>query len=166
MTTLIVYSTKYGCTEKCAKTLAEKLSGTTEMLNLRVGNVSDLTQYDKVVIGGSIYAGKIQKEVSDFCSHNLNVLKRKRIGLFICGMLQEQAEPELHNSYPPELLAHAVAKEFFGGELKFKQLNFVERLAVKMVSKADKIVPLDTTKDISAISDVNIDRFAQLMNNV
>jgi hypothetical protein len=39
--------------------------------------------FDKVVNGDSIYISKIQKEVTEFCSSNLNALKEKKVGLFI-----------------------------------------------------------------------------------
>lgn len=159
MNTLIAYSTKYGCTEKCATILSEKLTGKVDLCNLKVAKVVDLSQYDKVIIGGSIYIGKIQREVSEFCLKNLNELKEKKIGLFICCMRDgDIAETELNNSFPQQLLSHAVAREYFGGEFIFKKMNPIERFIVKRVSKIDK--------DMSNISEENINRFAQLMNNV
>jgi len=59
MNILIAYATKYGCTEKCAAVLSEKLTGKVDLCNLKGGRASDLTQYEKVIIGGSIYMGKI-----------------------------------------------------------------------------------------------------------
>lgn len=165
MKTLIAYATKYGSAERCAKILAEKLSGDVELCNLAIIKTKDLSRYDKVIIGGSIYAGRIQKHVTEFCSNNLNVLKQKKIGLFVCGMLSDQAEAELSNAFAPELLNQAVVKEFFGGELKFQKINFVEKFMVKMVSKMDKNRPtIDTTRDFSMISEETIDRFARTMN--
>ena len=167
MNTLIAYATKYGCTEKCAAILSEKLTGKVDLCNLKERKAIDLSQYDKVVIGGSIYAGKVRKEVSEFCSENHNLLKNKKLGLFICGMLEDQAETELNNSFSQELLTNAVAKNFFGGEFQFKKMKFMEKFIVKMVSKADKNRPvIDTGKDISTVSEQTISRFANTMNNV
>ncbi|WP_407312702.1 flavodoxin domain-containing protein [Desulfosporosinus sp. SB140] len=165
MNTLIAYATKYGSVEKCTKTLAEKLMGNVEQYNLAIVKPKDLSGYDNVIIGGSIYAGRIQKPVTEFCLKNLEVLKQKKIGLFICGMLSDQAEAELNKAFAPELLTIAVIKEFFGGELKFQKINFVERFMVKMVSKMDKSRPaIDTTRDFSTISEETILRFAQVIN--
>lgn len=101
MNTLIVYSTKYGCTEKCASILSKKLMGKVELCNLKIGSIPNLSEYDKVIIGGSIYIGKIQKEVSEFCSRNLDVLKDKKIGLFICAMQKDDAiETEINTAFP------------------------------------------------------------------
>ncbi|NLY38245.1 MAG: hypothetical protein GX044_02975 [Firmicutes bacterium] len=65
METLIAYSTRYGCVEKCAKMLAEKLDGKVTLVNLLKMRV-DPAPYERVIVGGSIYIGKIQKEVRDF----------------------------------------------------------------------------------------------------
>ena len=35
MKTLIIYSTKYGCTEKRVKTLSERLTGEVELINIK-----------------------------------------------------------------------------------------------------------------------------------
>ncbi len=35
MNTLIVYASKYGCTEKCARLLADQLTGTVELHHLK-----------------------------------------------------------------------------------------------------------------------------------
>ncbi len=158
MKTLIIYATKYGCTEKCASALSKKLMGKVELCNLKTGNIPNLSEYDKVIIGGSIYIGNIQKEVRAFCSTNLNVLKDKKIGLFICAMQKDDAiETEINTAFPQELLDRAIAREYFGGEFIFKNMNFLDRMIVKKVSKIDK--------DTSNIIEVNIDRLSQLMNN-
>ena len=158
MNTLIVYSTKYGCTEKCASILSKKLMGKVELCNLKIGSIPNLAEYDKVIIGGSIYIGKIQKEVSEFCSRNLDVLKDKKIGLFICAMQKDDViQTEINTAFPQELLARATAREHFGGEFIFKNMNFLDRMIVKKVSKIDK--------DTSNIIEINIDKLSQLMNN-
>lgn len=159
MNTLIAYATKHGCTEKCASILSEKLTGEVELYNLKEIKNVDISKYDKVIIGGSIYIGKIQKEVSDFSLTRLNQLKEKKVGLFICGMREgKTAETELKDSFPTELYSMATARGVFGGEFIFKKMNFFERLIVKKVSKVEK--------DVSNISEENINEFAELMNNV
>lgn len=158
MKTLIAYGTKYGCTEKCAQNLSEKLVEKADLCNLKTVKDIDLSQYNKVIIGGSIYMGKIQKEVSKFCSNNLDALKDKKVGLFICCMGEgDVPQTELNNSFPNELIAKSIAKESFGGEFIFKKMGFMHKLIVKKVSKVEQ--------DKSNISEENINRLVQLMNN-
>ena len=78
MKTLIAYGSKHGAAAKCAVILKEKIRGEVEMINLQqIQNIA-LKDYDNVIIGGSIYAGAIQKQVTAFCSQNLEILKQKK----------------------------------------------------------------------------------------
>lgn len=156
MNTLIVYGTKHGCAEKCAGILAQRLGGKADVKNLKGIGELDLSQYSNVIIGGSIYVGKIQKEVSEFCTRNIEALKNKKLGLFICGMQNEAYEAEFNAAFPKELLEISSAKEFFGGEFIFKKASFFERMAIKMIAKTDK--------DVLNISDGAIDSMAKKMS--
>ncbi len=157
MSTLIAYGTKYGFTKKCAEMLAEKLGEKADICDLS-SNRPDLAQYDKVIIGGSIYAGRIRKSAVRFCTENLNTLKSKKIGLFICGMADgENARKQLESSFPKELLSVAVAKESFGGEYDFNKMNFLERFIIRMISGSGK--------NQSRVMEDNIARFAEQMKN-
>ena len=157
MKTLIVYGTKYGCTEKQAKSLVENLKGEVELYNLKKVKDINLSRYDKVVIGGSIYMGKIQKEVRGFCLNYLDQLKNKKVGLFICCMGEgEIGKTQLKDCFPEELSNKAIVKENFGGEFIFENMNFIDKLIAKKVSKVDK--------DTSNILKDNIERFIKLMN--
>lgn len=159
MSTLIVYASKYGCTEKCVELLSKDLMEKAELVNLKHITNVDLSKYDKVIIGGSIYIGKIQKEVTDFCNKNLDILKNKNIGLFICGMQEGEAiKTELEQNFPKELLAIAKTKEYLGGEFSFDKMNFMEKMIVKKVAKI--------TESKSFILGDNIHKFAQKMNTI
>lgn len=155
MNTLIVYATKYGSTQKCAAILAEKLAGKVDLIDLKKDKLNDLSSYDQIVIGGSIYMGKIRKEVKNFCTQNMHILNEKKIGLFICCMQDEAAQ--LNSAFPEELLKKAVAKENFGGELIIEKMGPLDKFITKAVAK--------TEKDRSRILIENIDRFAGVMNN-
>lgn len=157
MSTLIAYATKYGFTKTCAEILAKKLDEKVEICDLG-GKAPNPAEYDKVIIGGSIYAGKIQKAAARFCTENLDTLKGKKLGLFITGIAEgDDARKQLDSSFPKELLAVAVAKESFGGECNYEKMNFMERLIVK------KITGLNQSQ--SRIAEDNITHFADQMNN-
>jgi len=159
MKTLIIYASKHGCTEKCSKLLMDKLNGEVKIVDIKKETIPDVTLFDNIIIGGSVYMGRIQKEVNQFCLKNISVLKKKKLGFFICCMGENDvAEKQINTSFPEELLTNAVAKEYFGGEFIFKKMNFFERFIVKKVSKTDK--------DKSTVSKESINRFAQLINNI
>ena len=158
MSALIAYASKHGCTERCAKKLAERLDERVDMYNLKSGKPLDISQYDKVIIGSSVYVGKVHKEATEFCTKNLGELGNKIVGLFICGSQEGEAlKLELDCAYPQELQSKAVAIECFGGEYTFSKMNFMEKTIVKLIAK--------TNKDTSNIKDDKIDSFAQIMKN-
>ncbi|MDP3386289.1 MAG: flavodoxin domain-containing protein [Eubacteriales bacterium] len=157
MKTLIAYASKYGCTEKCAQLLEKELNGDVTMLDLKKVSSVNLDTFDNIIIGGSIYISKIQKEVTAFCMNNLNELSRKNIGLFICGMQEKEIiATELDSNYPPELLERAVVKASFGGEFTIEKMNFLEKTIVKKIAK--------TTVSKSEIDEDAIRHFAQRIN--
>lgn len=157
MNTLIAYASKNGCTQSCAEKLAKRLEGKVELHDLKSGKAVNLSDYDKVIVGGSVYVGKVQKEASDFCTQNMEALKNKKLGLFICGMQSEEnLAMELNAAYPQELMANAVARECFGGEFIMKKLGFMEKAIVKVVAK--------TNQDTSNIREDIIEGFAKAMN--
>ena len=159
MKTLIIYASKHGCTEKCSRLLMDKLNGEVKIVDIKKERVPELALFDNIIIGGSVYIGKIQKEVKQFCLKNISVLKKKKLGFFICCMSENDiAEKEIDTSFPEELLTNAVARGYFGGEFIFKKMNVFERFIIKKISKTDK--------DSSTISKENINKFAQLINNV
>lgn len=168
MNTLIVYSTKHGSAKKCAEILAKKFTGKVDLCNLKCDSIPNLTEYDKVIVGGSIYAGTLTKDSKDFCTKNLDELKGKQLGFYICCMNKKEAGKQINNAFPKELLDLAWAKESFGGEFKFSEMNLMEKLITKVVSKAlakeDASLTIDTKKDLSLLSEETINKFSQLMN--
>lgn len=168
MKTLIAYTTKYGATAKCVEMLERKLKGAVDVVDLQKSKALDLTQYDKIIIGGSIYAGSIQKQVTDFCNQNLALLQTKKIALFISCMSEPAAPAQIQKSFPQELLDIAVFKGSLGGEFNFSKMNFIEKMIIKVALQSllkDKPGATFTTKkDISDISKDKIEELALAMN--
>lgn len=157
MSILIAYGTKYGFTKKCAEILAKKLNEKADICDLNVSNPNP-AQYDIIIIGGSIYAGKIRKPVKRFCSENLDVLKSKKIGLFVCGLAEgDNALKQLKSVYPKELVSISIAKENFGGECNYNKMNFFERFIMKRITGSNK--------NQIKLDDKSIASFALQINN-
>ncbi|MDX8341554.1 flavodoxin domain-containing protein [Draconibacterium sp. IB214405] len=141
MKTLITYCTTHGCTEKTANELKQFLGGEVVLVNLKKEAVPELESFDRIIIGGSIHAGQIQKKVKDFCNQNLKKLQDKELGLFICCMEEgEKAEIQLQDAFPEILLRNAKATAYLGGEFNFNKMNFFQKLIVKKVAKVDNSV--------------------------
>jgi menaquinone-dependent protoporphyrinogen oxidase len=158
MSTLIAYASKYGCTERCAEKLGQGFDEKVDLYNLKSGKSLDIAQYDKVIIGSSVYVGKVHKEATEFCTKNLEALGNKKVGMFICGSQEgDSLKQELQLAYPQELQSKAVAIECFGGEYVFGKMNFIEKTIVKVIAKSNK--------DSSTINDDKINNFIQIMKN-
>lgn len=157
--TLIAFAGKHGCAEECAGTLAKKIGGDTVIWNLKEKRQFDLGGFDKIVIGGSIYAGRIMKEAKEFARKNEAVLEGKTLGLFICGTAEgDTAKQQLEGAFPPSLYEAALAKESFGGRLVMSKMNFFEKKIIKAVTKVES--------DMSNLSEETIDRFAKTIREV
>lgn len=139
MKTLIAYSTTHGCTEKTSRELKKYLGGEVALVNLKLEINPSLDKFERIIVGGSIHAGKIQKRVKEFCSKNINELISKELGLFICCMEQgETAQKQLMEAYPEELFRSAKSVAVFGGEFDFERMNFLEKMIVKKVAHVKK----------------------------
>jgi menaquinone-dependent protoporphyrinogen oxidase len=132
MRTLIAYRTKYGTTAECARTLAQKIGGEVTLADLAREPRASAAGYDVVLIGGSIYGGKIQRQVVSFCERNRPALLAGRAGLFLCCLFTgEEAAVQMQASFPDWLLAHAFSRVFPGGRVTYDRLSLLDRLLVR-----------------------------------
>jgi menaquinone-dependent protoporphyrinogen oxidase len=157
MSTLIVYITTHGCTEKAAQMLKEQLKDDVTIVNLKKSSRPDLSSFDTIIIGGSIHAGRIQGRVKRFCQAHLDTLKQKRLGLFLCCMEEgDTAQKQFDEAFPAELRTHAAVTGLFGGEFDFDKMSFFYRAIIKKMA--------GTTENVSKIKKDNIHQFAAKLN--
>ncbi|WP_243347751.1 flavodoxin domain-containing protein [Parabacteroides sp. FAFU027] len=142
MKTAIIYISHHGTTEKVANFLAEKSKQDVEVISLKKVKNPDLSTYDRIILGGSIHAGGIQKRMKKFVEANLQTLLQKEFGLFICCMdpHKEKQELEFEQAFPNELKEAAKAKGIMGGEFCFERMNFLEKIIVKKVAGVSESV--------------------------
>ncbi len=139
MKVLIAYRTRYGTTAACARQLADRIDAETTLADLRgqgrrprSSAAPSPDSADVVLIGGSIYGGRIQREVPAFCERHREVLLARPVGLFICCLYRgEHAMAELEAAFPGWLLAHAFARSLLGGEVHPERLSFLDRLLLR-----------------------------------
>lgn len=154
MRTVIIYATKHGCTDKCAYTLANELETDIKLVNLETERNINITEYEAVIIGGSIHVGMINKKVKSFIDKNLDTLSKKKLGLFLCCMYEgEKALEQFQNAFPEIIRNKAVAHGLFGGEFDFDKMNFLEKAIVKKVANVEQ--------SVSNINYANIKAFAE-----
>jgi menaquinone-dependent protoporphyrinogen oxidase len=160
MNIAVIYISKHGTTEKVANIIAEKLVGNqVSFFNLREDKRPDISSFEGIILGVSIYASQSSKLMQTFVKNQIEMLTTKRVGLFVCGMEpgKEKRQQELENAYPLSLRQCAVTNYFLGGEFLFEKMNFFERFVIKRIAKTDK--------SISQIDEDAIDKFvAEFIN--
>ena len=150
----IIYSTKHGCADKCAHTLANEIETNTALINLESSTDANLSEFDTIILGGSIHAGMINKRVKKFIEKNYDKLLDKKLGLFLCCLFDgEKALEQFQDAFPESLRNKAVAQGLVGGELDFDKMNFFEKAIVKKVANMES--------SMSNINYANIKDFAE-----
>lgn len=135
MKTLILYATKYGSTEEVARRLRKQLDGEVTLVNVMTNPVCSPELYNTVILGGSIYMGKVQKQLTNYIKKNINVLEQKNIGLFICAAHPEEKERiiELQHAFPESLNRKAAAKAVLGYAINFDKMRFIDKFIMRKI---------------------------------
>lgn len=143
MKVLIAYRSKYGATAACARALAAGIHAETELADLSHRPHPRVGLFDAVLVGGSIYGGRIQREVTAFCERNEEELLQRPAGLFICCFYQgERAREQIREAFPSSLHEHAFARTSLGGELHVEKLTLLDRLLVRSLGAPARDIDL------------------------
>ncbi|MCL2763227.1 MAG: flavodoxin domain-containing protein [Treponema sp.] len=155
MKTIIFYATKHGAAGEIARRIADKMDGAV-MHDLKQGEIPSLNDFDRIIIGSSIYAGTIRREAKAFLSKNAGLLREKKPGLFLCGMDTSRKKKYFDANFPPDMLQTAKTTGFLGGIFDPKKAGILERLIMKAVAKQSVYM--------NTIDDAKIERFVTAMN--
>jgi menaquinone-dependent protoporphyrinogen oxidase len=92
MRTLVVYASKHGATRGIAERIAMRLGEAGLQAEARqAAAAGSLADWDALVIGSAVYAGRWQKEASHLVRRNRAVLASKPVWLFSSGPLGTEA---------------------------------------------------------------------------
>ena len=134
--TAILYMSKHGTTHKIALLIKELLvEEDITLINLDKQTTRNLNQCTRIIVGGSIHIGRIQKKIQLFCLQNQAVLKSKPLGLFLCCMYEgDKATEQFNNAFPEEIRAAAKSKALMGYELYFDRMSLIDRTITKKIT--------------------------------
>lgn len=154
MKAIIIYSSRYGCTEKAVRLLQSKISQDVKAVNVAREKAPDLTPFDTIILGGPIYVGKMDGKLASYIQQNREDLRRKNLALFVCAGEQDPAvmEKQLVSAFPEDLYNRAIAREVLGGELYWDRLDFMTKLMLRIVK--------GIKEGYARLSEEKIDRFA------
>ncbi|MDD4316052.1 MAG: flavodoxin domain-containing protein [Clostridia bacterium] len=155
MKTIIVYDTKTGTSGTCAEMLEKKLEA--DISNLSEGATPDISNYELVIIGGGIYAGKYTPKLRKFIRNSAESLKARKFAFFVCCAGEDDYAKNLPGSIPVELLNKAAAVECFGyGVDVEKAKGFMTKMVTKIMKKAFE----KEGKPLCSIKENKIEAFA------
>ena len=134
METLILFSSKYGATKEVANKISTHFPQAEVQDIKELGNL-DITRYDSIIIGSSIYAGVVNKEIKDFISTNQSELKNKTWAVFFCGLNPKTKDEVVKNNFPGGELNSAKVITYLGGLFEAKKANFFEKTLISALTK-------------------------------
>jgi menaquinone-dependent protoporphyrinogen oxidase len=151
---LIAYRSRYGTAEECAGELRRRIHAATELADLRTAHRIEVSGFDAVIVGGSIYGGRIQRQVTDFCEGQREELEARPVALYLCCLHQGAlAEAQLRDAFPGWLLERAFAAVLPGGALHQGRLSFLDRLLVRGVTRGVRDVSFVNLGILAGLAD-------------
>lgn len=140
MRILIVYGTKTGTTETCAGRIRAALDPeAADMADIRRFRRTGLAPYDVVIVGTSVYMGKINPKIKQFFNRYAAELGQKKLHLFVCGLAQgDEGAAQLKKQISEELVQHATQIKHLGCAVNYERLNPLYRAIMKKIVATEK----------------------------
>lgn len=140
---LVAYATRTGGTAPIAEAIAQVLQE--EGLSVDVGpvmEITDIRQYDAIILGSAIRAGNWLPEMVTFMKDNLNHLQNMPVAFFtVCLTLHEDTpenrETVRHYLDPIRQLVNPVTEGYFAGKMDFSRLSLPVRWLVKSMKSPE-----------------------------
>ena len=140
MKTLIAYASKSGTTKKAAKSLKDAIENA-YLCDLNEEDINP-SEYDCIIVGGSIRAGMLHKLAKSYIKKYHDVLKTKKIAFFVCSAEKENYQDYFTNNIDAELLNNALTYDTFGGELHLDKEKGLSKMIVKVMLKKPEFAAL------------------------
>ena len=140
MNILVTAASRHGATRLIAEEIAARLAEHDHTAVVRPPkDVASLDEFDAVVLGSAVYAGRWLGAARDFADAHAPALRLKPVWIFASGPIGDPpmpAEPaEDTGRVAGELGARGVAT--FGGRLAYAELGLGERVIVRAVRARD-----------------------------
>ncbi|MFY0687451.1 MAG: hypothetical protein JXQ90_09810 [Cyclobacteriaceae bacterium] len=139
---LVVYQSQFGSTAEVAQGVADVIAeGSSTVETKHVSEVTDLSGYDKVVVGSAIQYDHWMPEMRKFVVKHQEELKTKTVAyFFVCLTLSDPSEKakQAANVYAekikqltPEVNAQSIAG--FAGVLDYSKISWPAQIAMRMM---------------------------------
>lgn len=137
MKILIAYASKSGTSRDAAEMLFHFLLESHEVYLADLDDVQpDVGDFDYVVLGGSIRAGKAHKALRRYLADHTKALCAVPHTLFLCCAFADQFENYAESTFSAELLESADDVVYFGGELNVSKQRGFDKLLARIMRNA------------------------------
>lgn len=128
MKSIVVYESRYGSTEKYAKWIGEELK--CEVCEIDEVNTEDLLNYDTIIFGGWLHAGKIKGFKKIY--NNIEKLKNKNLIVFYVGLsiMENSIYEEINKNNFKD--ADNIKQFYLRGAFNYNNLTITDKLMMNM----------------------------------
>ena len=140
MKVLVSAATRHGATAEIAHKIGEVLSSAGIETDVRPPDeVTSVAEYDGVVLGSGVYAGRWLGSAKDLVAREAATLASRPVWLFSSGPLGDPAKPAEDPVDVADLrrTTSAINHRLFAGKLERRRLGFAERAIVAVVHAPD-----------------------------
>lgn len=133
---LVAYGSKHGATAGIAEEIARTLAGDGfEAVARPAGEVRDVSGYDAVILGSSLYAGHWRRDALHCARRNARALQERPVWLFSSGPLDSGAEqhdvPPVRGAAKEMERLHARGHVTFGGSVTAETPGWIAHRIVR-----------------------------------
>jgi len=172
MSTLIIYFSKYGQTEKISNRIAERLQEAGDTVKVADSNhvlaIESPDAFDRVILGSPLYVGRHAKQVAAFIERYRSVLSQKRTAFFsvsasAAGNEQQRGDAiRCMDEFLSECDFEPNLKTIFAGAIPYREYNWFIRMVMKLITgRAGG--DTDTSKNYEYTNWIRVDEFADSM---
>lgn len=137
MKTLIIYTTRNGSVKEVAQLISKELDGDVTIINLQDDEPKDISDYDVILIGSSIYFGQINKRIKHFISIHRPELLHRKLGIFLLAGEKDKdlLQKQIDQTIPHDIVTKAELISVMGSQIKLKKFSIIVRLLLRYVKK-------------------------------
>ncbi|MBO4978971.1 MAG: hypothetical protein J6D16_01040 [Clostridia bacterium] len=133
MNILIAYASKSGTTEDAAKMLGGHFSAHNVSYADLMAESPHVEDYDVIVVGSYVRAGKIAKDAAAFLQKNREAILARPFGLYLCCNFTDKALDYFKSNFDEELWQGAASAMCFGGEIRLERQKGMDKLIMRIV---------------------------------
>ena len=138
---LVTYATKHGSTQGVAEAIAKEISNDNTVDVSFVTNVTDVNDYDVIIVGSPIRYDRWMNEAVNFVKKNAHILEHKQVVYFFtCMTLSQKTEQSLRaaQSYADKLRqvhpqVNPVEVKGFAGAADLRRLPLLQGIGLRIL---------------------------------